>query len=227
MWMEERDLLIELPPTDFLPTRIEERIVTKDCTVSVLGNRYTVPPRYVGRKVTVLMTPKEVKVFDGKREAVAAHRVPEGKGKMVIDEAHYEELRRARRHVPASALEENFLAMFPEQQGFLLSLKARVKSIYPIHLKHLRSLREHFTADQLADAMRQAEEHGVFTSTYVEEVLKRRFPSQIGFRRFDENMEKPRGFRLGELELGDSGIYEDIFREKNERKGKEDDHGRA
>jgi len=211
MWAQERDLLIELPPVDFLPTRVVERLVAKDCMVSVLGNRYTVPPKYVGRKVTALITPREVKLFDRRRHLVAAHRVPEGKGRMVIDEAHYRELRRVRRHVPASALETSFLALFPDRQDFLRGLKTRVKSIYPIHLQQLRRLREHFTGGQLADAMRRAAEHGVFTATYVEEILKRDHPAQIGFRRFDEELEKPRGFRLGELELGDAEAYDNIF----------------
>ena len=49
LWVEERPLLIEPPPCHFLPTRIEERLVARDCTVSVSGNRYTVPPDHLGR----------------------------------------------------------------------------------------------------------------------------------------------------------------------------------
>lgn len=225
MWIEEQDLLIALPPTDFLPTRIEERLVGKDCMVSVLGNHYTVPPRYVGRKVMVSITPVAIRVYDDKRRLVAAHDIPDGKGRLVINEEHYAELRRARRHLPAQVCDSLFELLFPGQGAFLEGLKSRVKSIYPIHLKHLNSLTEHFTAGQVADAIAEAVSHAMFTSTYVEECLRRRFPSQIAMRRFDEDLEKPKGLQLGPMELGDASAFDGIFRQGGNVTGKEDENG--
>ncbi|MCI0480729.1 MAG: hypothetical protein L0213_03975, partial [Candidatus Dadabacteria bacterium] len=79
-----------------------------------------------------------------------------------------------------------------------------------------------FTRMQVDEAMAEAEKHGIFTSTYVEEILNRRHPSQVGFRSFDEDMEKPKGFSIGELDPGDPGHYDGIFNEK----GKEEVDGR-
>ena len=225
MWLEERDLLIEPPPADFLSARIEERLVGKDCTVSVAGNRYTVPPRHVGRKVTVATTPVEVRMYDGDRRLVARHDVPEGKGRLVVDEAHYAELRRAKRHLPLHACESLFHRLFPGREAFLDGLKRRVKSVYPIHIKHLWALTEHFTVEQVAGAVDEAIAHGIFTSTYVEECLRRRFPAQIAMRRFDENLEKPKGLQLGPMDLGDESVFDGIFREETQGQGKEDDDG--
>ncbi len=219
LWREERDLLIRLPEVDFLPTRIEERLVAKDCLISVMGNSYTVPPAYVGKTVTVIISPRGVTVANARGEKIAAHDIPEGKGKMVIDEAHYDEIRRSRKKLSAGQLEDHFAAMFPRNDRFLVGLKERVKGIYPVHLKHLQRLCDHFTADQMAWALEEAASHGIFTSAYVEELLSRRYPSQVGLRRFDETMEKPRGLRLGHLEIGTTDGFDDIFGKKG------DDHG--
>ncbi len=211
LWQEEQDLLIQLPSTDFLPTRIEERLVGKDCLISVLGNYYTVPPKYVGRRVTVVISPRGIKAYNRRREQIAAHIIPEGKGRMVIDERHYDELRRRKQYLPADQAEERFLSLFPLHQAFLSKLKSRVKSIYPIHLKRLESLLEHFTRRQVDLALKEAFEHGVFTITYVEEILKRRYPAQISWRRRGGRNPAPAGLHLGPLDPGSVEDFDRIF----------------
>lgn len=223
LWEEEKSLLIRLPETDLLPTRVEERIVAKDCMISVLGNFFTVPPKYVGKKVTVILSPRGITVCNLRGEKIAAHKIPEGKGKQVIDEAHYAEIRRGKKTLSAPQREDHFLALFSKSTRFLVGLKERVKSIYPIHLAHIQKLSEHFTVKQVKWALDEASSHGVFTSTYVEEVLYRRYPSQAGARRFDERLEKPKGFQLGHLEIGDVDGFDNIF----EKKGRNHESGNA
>lgn len=212
MWTEEeRSLLIPLPEVQFLPTHVESRLVGKDCLISVFGNSFTVPPDYVGRQVNVLTSPKTIKVYNAKGEILAAHDIPAGKGAMVIDPAHYAQIKRCRRYIPADQLESFFLGAFPNHTAFLDGLKKHMKSICHIHLQSLRSLLEHFTLLQVDQALGEASGHGIFTVTYVDEILKRRYPSQTGFRRFDENTDKPKGLKLGPVDPGNSESYDDIF----------------
>ena len=225
MWQEERDLLIGLPVTDFLPTRIEERLVGKDCLISVLGNYYTVPPKYVGQRVTVVISPRGIKVYNHRREEIAMHIIPAGKGRMIIDEKHYDELRRHKRYLSTGESESRFISLFPLRHSFLSGLKMRVKSIYPIHLKLLDSLLEHFTRHQVDQALKEASEHGVFTVTYVEEILKRRYPAQISLRRFDKDGAKPRGLNLGPLDPGDAEGFDQIFEEEQKETEKGGSNG--
>lgn len=224
MWQEEKDLLITLPEVPFIPTRIEQRLVGKDCLISVMGNFFTVPPAYVGRTVTVMISPRGIRVFNGKREVIASHDIPAGKGKMVIDEDHYAQIKRTKNYLPASDLEGMFVATFPKQRVFLDEMKRHLKGICPIHLQHIRKLLEHFTVEQVGTALEEAASCGIFSSTYVEEVLNRRWPSQIGLRRFDERLSKPKGLQLGQVDPGDSDGYGTIFGEveDNEELGKEE-----
>ena len=212
MWAEEeRTLLIPLPPTPFLPTRVETRLVAKDCLISVLGNSFTVPPIYVGKEVTVLLSPKAIKVYNRRGDVIAAHEIPAGKGRMIVDPAHYAQIKRAQRYFPASQLEAFFLSAFPARLHFLEGLKRHLKSIDNIHLLHLRALLEHFTVQQVNDALELATAHGLFTVTYVEDVLRRRYPSQTGLRRFDDEGQKPKGLKLGPVDPGDPHAYKNIF----------------
>jgi transposase len=216
MWSEEeRSLLIPEPKTVFMPTRTEVRLVGKDCLVSVLGNSFTVPPLYVGREVTVLISPKAIKVFNAKGEAIAEHETPSGKGHMVIDPAHYAQIKRTHNYTPLAQLDSFFLATFPNALPFLEGLKRHLKSIDHIHLKHLRAMLEYFTREQIAEAIAEATTHGIFTVTYVEELLRRRYPSQTGARRFDERREKPKGLNLGHVDSGNPDTYNDIFNSDN------------
>jgi hypothetical protein len=212
MWYEqERELLIPLPPAHFLPTRVEQRLVTKDCLISVLGNSFTVPPAYVGRHVTVLTSPKAIKVYNPNGEPIASHDIPAGKGHMVIDPAHYAQIKRCRQYVPADQLDGFFLAAFPQHEPFLKGLKEHMKSICPIHLQHIRGLLENFTLKQVDQAIERATRHGIFTVTYLEDILKRHHPGQVGLRRFDEHAQNPKGLKLGPVDPGDSQRYDDIF----------------
>jgi transposase len=212
MWaQEERALLLALPPTPFLPTRVETRLVAKDCLISVLGNSFTVPPLYVGKEVTVLISPKAIKIYNRQGLVIAAHEIPAGKGRMIIDPAHYAQIKRAQRYFPASQIEAFFLTAFPDHRPFLEGLKRHLKSIDHIHLLQLRALLDHFTVPQVNEALAVATGHGIFTVTYVQEVLRRRHPAQTGMRRFDDDGQKPKGLQLGTVDPGDPDAYKDIF----------------
>jgi hypothetical protein len=225
MWHDqEAELLIPLPRVHFLPTRVEQRLVAKDCLISVFGNAFTVPPAYVGRQVTVLTSPKTIKVFNPAGELIAAHDIPAGKGNMVIDPAHYAQIKRAQRYIPADQLNAFFSEVFPERAAFLHGLKRQLNSIAPIHLQHLRNLLDHFTCRQVDQAIETATRHGIFTVTYVANILKRRFPGQVALRRFDPQDQKPKGFRLGAVDPGDPRAYGDIFQQDEDQDGPSQEH---
>ena len=212
MWAEdERKLLIPLPSVQFMPTRIESRLVGKDCLISVLGNNFTVPPAYVGKEVTVLMSPKTIKVYNADGQVVGEHQIPAGKGHRVVDPAHYAQIKRAAHYIPASQLDVFFLKAFPSRQTFLEGLKRRLNSVAPIHLRQLRALLNHFTLLQVDHALETATSHGIFTVTYVEDMLKTYYPSQTGLRHFDERTESIKGLKLGPVDPGNTNAYDNIF----------------
>ncbi len=90
MWREEeKHTLIALPPADYECCRTEdEKRVGRDCTVAFDANRYSVPSRYVGKRVSVRGYAEQVKIIhDGKQ--VAQHKRSFGRGQSAYDPMHY------------------------------------------------------------------------------------------------------------------------------------------
>jgi hypothetical protein len=78
------------------------RQVAKDCLVSYRGNRYSVPHTFAGKSM-VLRQPLDsgtVRIFHH-QDLIAEHKTATGKGKMVVERAHYGQLPR-RPRVPTS-----------------------------------------------------------------------------------------------------------------------------
>jgi transposase len=224
-WLEEREYLYKLPPTDHLPRRVERRLVNHDATISVDGNLYTVPARLVEnreREVWASIGEGDLLVYDRQGELVARHKLSEGKGRLVIDEAHYAEIRRQKRRRSVPALEREFLDRFPQCEDFLRSLKETVRSIAPIHLREILALAGRYRPEEVRCALERALGDGTTTSGYVRQLLSRTHPTgHLG----DLHKEPPKGLSLGAVDAGDAQGYAEIFDQDQERrKGDEEDH---
>jgi transposase len=94
---QERLLLIDEQP-DYDTSYREDRRVAKDCLLSYRGNRYSAPFRFAGKSLLVRepVASGRIEIYSDV-QIVAAHRLPEGRGAMVIDAAHYEGLAEKRR----------------------------------------------------------------------------------------------------------------------------------
>ncbi|MBI4582880.1 MAG: IS21 family transposase [Planctomycetes bacterium] len=207
-WLEEKRYLYELPATELLPRRIEERQVAKDCTLSVLGTLYTVPPRLAGKRVWVSIGDEDLLVYDEKGEMAAKHTLSAQKGGLVIDERHYQEIRRHQHGMPLPEIERQFLERFPDSKDFLNALKLTLRSVAPIHLREILSLERRYRREEIAMALKIALWEGTPTAGHLQKVLSRRNPhGELGELR----QELPKGLRLGPVDCGDSDGYEGIF----------------
>lgn len=86
MFVREQPALLALPPTPCDVALRLTREVRKDCRISVDGNQYLVPHRYVGHRVTVRLHPPTLRIFDADTLLVT-YAVPEGSGQVVGDAA--------------------------------------------------------------------------------------------------------------------------------------------
>ena len=221
-WLEERQYLYELPRTDHLPRRVEARRVNHDCTISVLGCLYTVPARLVEkgpREVWVSIGCTDLLVYDNKGELVARHQLSEEKGKLVIDERHYEEIRRRTTKRALPELEARLLERFPSAPKFLDGLKSAVRSLAPIHLREILALARRYSAEEVNAALLRAVSDGTTTAGYVRQILQQKHPTgHIG------NLERelPRGLSLGAVEPGNSNGYRNIFPDQLSEERKDD-----
>lgn len=91
---------------DYDTSYVSHRQVSKDCTFSYRGNRYSVPFTYVGKNVLVRegLDTDAIRVFH-QNQLIAEHRLATGKGGMMIEPGHYGSLpRRSRLPLPPPGL---------------------------------------------------------------------------------------------------------------------------
>ena len=210
-WLEEKEYLYPLPKTDLLHRRVETRLVEKDCTISVCGNHYTVPSQLVERglrKVWVSIGVEDLLVHDQKGELVAEHKLSEEKGRLVVNEEHYAELRKRKRHTSTPELERQFLERFPGHKSFLEDLKRTLRSIAPIHLREILAVARRYRRDEVEAALDRASADGTPTAGYVRDLLSRERPTgHIGIA----SEEIPRGLSLGAVDPGSPEQYGTFF----------------
>jgi transposase len=209
-WLLEKKLLFPLPPTDWVVRHVEKRLAAKDCTISVLGCLYTVPPRLVEegrREVWISIGPEDLLVHDDRGQLVATHRLSRDKGKLVIDESHYQEIERRKRQVPRPVLERELLERFPSAAEFLEALQRTMRSLTPIHLRDILLLARRYRREDVERALKRALADGTATAAYVRKILERDHPGL----RAPLGAELPRGLSLGAVDPGSSEAYEGIF----------------
>jgi len=87
----EQPMLSLLPSERFDPAVVEQRRVDHRSRVSIRQNHYSVPARYVGRRLMVRFTATTVTVFDGPK-VVAVHERATGRYNEVLTLDHYLEV---------------------------------------------------------------------------------------------------------------------------------------
>ena len=102
--LSEEHLLPIIGRPDYDTSYRSQRQVTKDCLLSYRGNRYSVPHAYARKPVTVCeaLDSGVIRIFH-QLEQIAEHPLAHGKGKMVIEPAHYGSLPRRNRQPLAPA----------------------------------------------------------------------------------------------------------------------------
>ena len=86
---KEKALMIELPAMGYDSCLWHERKVGKNCHITVDNNYYSVPEKYVGEIVYVLVRSKLVQIYDVNNELLTTHERLEDKGKFSSKNEHY------------------------------------------------------------------------------------------------------------------------------------------
>jgi transposase len=176
MFAEEKDLLIQLPPSPYPTGQLLVRQVQLDGYVPVDGSFYPVPDAVPGRQVKILSYPHRVEILDSEGKVAAAYAVPEGPTRIFAD-------RPAAPSRPEplslSALETRFLASFPEAMDFLDGLKLRMKSLAPIHLRRIEKLVGIYGSDRVRAAIARAQSYRNYNALALVRILEAAHPDVV------------------------------------------------
>lgn len=159
------------PLPDNLPDYRETETlrVDKFFTVRFDVNTYTVPPRLVGKQVTVKADSRTVTVYH-KEKQVAAHRRSWKKKKRVELPSHSEQVRKLRKKVLMDRQVMVFMSLGQEAADYLEKLTDASLPIKKTVVK-LLSLNDIYGTPSLICALRKALTHKLYGSAYIQNIL--------------------------------------------------------
>jgi transposase len=165
----ERKLLRPLPAIPFDTDEVVPAVVSPHARIAFDGNRYSAPPQFVRKTLTLRASRAEVRLLH-EGQIVARHvRSYERGGLLVLPEHRLAAL--SLRQRPAQrALEQDFDAWGPEACEFHLRLNSRpIKTA--VHLRRLLKLAQLYGRTEVLAAIRRALELAAYDAACVENLL--------------------------------------------------------
>jgi transposase len=165
----ESTLLRALPAVCFDTDLVVPAVVNPHARIEFDGNRYSAPPQFVRRPVTIRASRNEVRVLH-EGQVVAQHVRCYERGQLIVLPDHRLAALVLRKRSRGTAVEHEFDALGPEARQFHLRLKSQpVKT--GVHLRRLLGLAKLYGTAELLAAIARALELATYDAAYVENLL--------------------------------------------------------
>ncbi len=172
MLEEERKHLLSLPANTYdigVPNQVR---ASSQFRINLESNRYSVPARYAGKRLTLKTYPDRICVYDG-NTLVARHVRSFDKKKDFEDPDHVQELLAQRGAARDQQLFSRFLALSPRAKDYYLELdKKRLNTKH--HVQKIVALSEIYGSEAVTRAMDDAFTYSAFSCEYIANILEQR-----------------------------------------------------
>ncbi|MBV9001304.1 MAG: IS21 family transposase [Solirubrobacterales bacterium] len=165
----ERPLLRPLPALPFDTDEVVPAVVSPHARIEFDGNRYSTPPQWVRRPVTIRASRDQIRVLH-EGQVVAQHVRSYERGALIVLPDHRTAALALRRRSRSTALEQAFDALGPAARQFHLGLRSQPVRT-GVHLRRLLGLAQLYGAAELLSALSQALELAAYDAAYVENLL--------------------------------------------------------
>lgn len=166
---QERHLLRPLPAIPFDSDEVVPAIVSPHARVAFDGNRYSAPPQFVRRPLTIRASRDELRLLH-EGQVVAQHVRSYERGQLLVLPEHHLAAVALRQRPQQQTLAQEFDAWGPEARAFHLELNRRpVKT--SVHLRRLLGLAKLYGRTEVLAAISRAVELATYDAAYVENLL--------------------------------------------------------
>lgn len=166
---QERTLLRPLPVIPFDTDEIVPAVVSPHARVAFDGNRYSAPPQFVRRPLTLRANRDELRLLH-EGQVVAQHVRSYQRGQLLVLPEHHLAALTLRQRPRPRALEQEFDSWGPEARAFHLELNRRpVKT--GVHVRRLLKLAQVYGRTEVLAAIRRALELTIYDAASVENLL--------------------------------------------------------
>jgi transposase len=147
-----------------------EALVHKDLRIAFDGNRYCVPPRYVGRHLTIKADASSLTIYDQQQEIVSYPRCWQ-RGRVLGAERFQKELFEQRAAAQRSAAQQRLIGLLgPTSEIYLRRLADTDRSLSR-QVRELLALIRDYGPEAVAAAVGKAHAAGAFGADYIANIL--------------------------------------------------------
>src|SRR5438067_486402 len=166
---QERALLRPLPAIPFDSDEVVPAVVSPHARIAFNGNRYSVPPQFVRRPITLRADRDELRLLH-EGQVVAQHVRSYERGQLLVLPDHRLAALTLRQRPRQQALAQEFDAWGPEARAFHLQLNSRpVKT--GVHVRRLLGLAKVYGRTEVLAALARALALATYDAAYVENLL--------------------------------------------------------
>ena len=171
---KEKGEMLKLPGVGYEMCSWHKRKVGKDCHITVDNNYYSVPEKYVGMMIYVLVKYKLVQVYNEKNEQLTTHERIEGKGKFSTNTSHYNKYKVL---VPGfiehnKHYEEKIKKMGDNCYAIYLELKKNCKNNWHRPIKGIISLQKEYSDEVIDLACKRALYFGICSYSKIKKIIE-------------------------------------------------------
>ena len=168
-FQQECALLRPLPAIPFDSDEVVPAVVSPHARIAFNGNRYSVPPQFVRRPITIRANRDELCLLH-EGQVVAQHVRSYERGQLLVLPDHQLAALALRQRPRPQALEQEFDAWGPEARAFRLHLNSRpVKT--GVHVRRLLGLAKVYGRTEVLAAIARALALETYDAAYVENLL--------------------------------------------------------
>ncbi len=168
-FQKERALLRPLPAIPFDTDEVVPAVVNPHARIAFDGNRYSAPPQFVRRPVTVRANRDELRLLH-EGQVVTQHVRSYERGQLLVLPEHRLAALTLRQRPRQQALTQEFDAWGPEAHAFHLGLNSRpVKT--GVHVRRLLNLAQLYGRTEVLAAISRALELATYDAACVENLL--------------------------------------------------------
>ena len=178
LFEDERAHLGRLNPAGYDLARVCTARATKQFRVPLDANRYTVPARYAGQRLTLKAYADRVCIYE-REQLIAHHPRSMDRNKDIEDPDHAQQLLAQRKSAREQRLLVQFLALSPRAQAYREGLEAKRVNAR-VHLRKILALAEIHGKEAVARALDDGLELQAFSAEYIAHILgaRRRIGSE-------------------------------------------------
>jgi hypothetical protein len=166
---QERALLRPLPAIPFDSDEVVPAVVNPHARIAFDGNRYSAPPQFVRRPLTLRANRDELRLLH-EGHVVAQHVRSYQRGQLLVLPEHHLAALALRQRPQQQALEQELDGWGPEARAFHLGLNSRpVKT--SVHVRRLLNLAKLYGRAEVLAAINRALELAIYDAAGVENLL--------------------------------------------------------